>query len=67
MTHRPRATVHRIVEVRFVQTLAQGRPMSEAPILCSCSEVTSSGKWEQHRGPSLPALAKRESDRRMAA
>lgn len=42
---------HVIVDVRFQQTAEQGRPMTEAPILCSCGEVTTSGEWETHRGP----------------
>ena len=65
MTHRPRPEIHKIVDVRFAQTAEQGRPSSEAPLLCSCSEVVTSGTWEAHRGPASTALAKRE--RRMPA
>jgi hypothetical protein len=67
MTQRPRATVHRIVEVHFQRTAEQGRPSSEAPILCSCGEVTRSGTWETHRGITLASLKKRESAERLAA
>jgi hypothetical protein len=67
MTQRPRATVHRIVEVHFQRTAEQGRPSSEAPILCSCGEVTRSGTWERHRGVTLASLMKRESAERRAA
>lgn len=41
---------HRIVEVRFAQTAAQGRPSSEAPLLCECGEVMRSAEWDAHRG-----------------
>jgi hypothetical protein len=67
MTQRPRATVHRIVEVHFQRNAEQGRPSSEAPILCSCGEVTRSGTWETHRGITLASLKKRESAERLAA
>lgn len=41
---------HLIAEVRFQQAADQRRPMSEAPLLCTCGEVTTSGGWEAHRG-----------------
>lgn len=44
---------HLIAEVRFEQTARQGRPMSEAPLLCTCGEVTTSGGWERHRGDTV--------------
>lgn len=43
---------HVIAEVRFVQAARQGRPESEAALLCTCGVVTTSGKWDEHRGPS---------------
>ena len=58
---------HLIEEVRFVQTAALGRPMSEAPILCTCGEVTTSGAWEQHRGLSTDAARKARYEREEAA
>jgi hypothetical protein len=50
-----RAVVHRIEEVRFAQTVAQGRPIAESPILCSCSAIVTSGTWELHRGQTADA------------
>lgn len=44
---------HLIMDVRYALMAEQGRPMSEAPILCSCGEVTTSGGWEAHRGLTL--------------
>jgi hypothetical protein len=55
------------VEVHFQRTAEQGRPSSEAPILCSCSQVVTSGTWEKHRGVTLSSLMKRESAERRAA
>lgn len=43
---------HVIAEARFAQAARQGKPESEARILCTCGVVTTSGKWEQHRGDS---------------
>ena len=37
----------------------QGRPMSEAPVLCSCGAVVTSGTWDRHRGLSDPIEAAR--------
>lgn len=48
-----RVARHTIVEVRFQQTVEQRRPVSEAPLLCSCGEVTTSGRWDAHRGPTV--------------
>lgn len=41
---------HRIAEVRFEQTARRGLPSSAAPVLCECGEVTTSGRWDAHRG-----------------
>lgn len=41
---------HVIAEVRFSQAAQQGRPSSEAPLLCTCSAVVTSGTWDEHRG-----------------
>ena len=46
---------HVIEEVRYQQTVAAGRPISESPILCSCSAVVTSGTWDAHRGRTLDA------------
>lgn len=43
---------HTIVSVAFVDTAARGLPSSEAPLECSCGEVTTSGEYTTHRGPS---------------
>lgn len=43
-------TAHRIAEVRFQQAADQGRPSSEAPLLCTCGEDMRSADWEAHRG-----------------
>lgn len=45
---------HRIVEARFQQAADQGRPSSDAPILCTCAAVVSSGTWDRHRGLMSP-------------
>lgn len=50
-----RAAIHRIADVRFQQTAERGLPMDQAPILCECGEVTTSGEWDRHRGLILPA------------
>lgn len=39
-----------IVGPRFQLMVEQGRPQSEAPILCSCGEIVTSGEWDAHRG-----------------
>ena len=49
-------TAHVIEEVRFQQTAEQRRPSSEAPLLCRCGEVTTSGEWEAHRGQTRDQL-----------
>lgn len=54
-----RAAVHVIEEVRFQQAAEQGRPMSEAPVLCRCGAVVTSGTWDRHRGLSDPIEAAR--------
>lgn len=41
---------HRIVQVRFRQAAEQRRPSSEAPVLCTCGDVVTSGTWDEHRG-----------------
>lgn len=41
---------HVIVGPRFQLMVEQGRPQSEAPIGCSCGQVTTSGEWDRHRG-----------------
>lgn len=43
---------HQIEWVRFQLMAEQDRPMDQAPLLCSCGEVTTSGEWDEHRGPS---------------
>lgn len=41
---------HLIESVSFQQMAEQGRPMSEAPLRCSCGWLGTSGGWEPHRG-----------------
>lgn len=41
---------HLIEWVRYALMAEQGRPMSEAPLLCECGEVVTSGTWDRHRG-----------------
>jgi hypothetical protein len=41
---------HLIVSVQFQRMAEEGRPMSEAPLECSCGEWTTSGGWAEHRG-----------------
>jgi hypothetical protein len=45
-----RAARHIIADVRFQQTAERGLPMEQAPLLCECGEVTTSGDWNRHRG-----------------
>lgn len=44
---------HLIEWVRYALMAEQGRPMSEAPLLCSCGAVVTSGTWEGHRGDTI--------------
>ena len=44
---------HTIAEVQFQQMAEQGRPMSEAPLRCSCGAWTTSGQWSDHRGDTV--------------
>ena len=53
---------HTIADVRFAQTVAQGRPVESSPILCSCGQVTTSRGWDAHRGPTADAWKKRVMD-----
>lgn len=47
---------HVIETVNFQQMAEQGRPMSEAPLRCSCGAWTTSGGWDAHRGPTQESL-----------
>ena len=58
---------HRIIEARFSQNAAMGRPTAMAPTLCSCGEVTSSGAWEAHRGVTVDAARHAERKAEVAA
>lgn len=44
-------TAHRIASVQFQRMADEGRPMSEAPLRCTCGETVTSGTWDAHRGP----------------
>ena len=44
---------HTIAEVQFQQMAEQGRPMSEAPLRCSCGWLGTSGTFDSHRGPTV--------------
>lgn len=44
---------HLIESVAFQQMAEQGRPMSEAPLRCSCGTWPTSGEWERHRGDTV--------------
>lgn len=50
-----RATMkaHRIVDVAFQRMKDEGRPMTEAPITCTCGAHVTSGTWDVHRGAHL--------------
>jgi len=50
---------HTIVRVAFQANAEAGRPMSEAPVLCRCGAVVTSGAWDRHRGLSDPIEAAR--------
>ena len=66
--HRRATTrLHTIIEVRYAQTVAQGRPIADSPILCSCSAVVTSGTWEAHRGRSIDAARHAERKAEVAA
>lgn len=39
---------HTIVRVAFQANAEAGRPMSEAPVLCRCGAVVTSGTWDRH-------------------
>lgn len=49
---------HTIEEVRFSQARAQGLRDEDAPLLCSCGAVVTSGTWDLHRGRSRDAERK---------
>jgi hypothetical protein len=41
---------HLILSVQFQRMAEEGRPMDDAPLLCSCGTWTTSGGWAEHRG-----------------
>ncbi len=58
---------HVIRRVEFSRMAEEGRPMSEAPLECSCGARVTSGTWESHRGDtSTMARLKRNREERAA-
>lgn len=55
---RNRTSKHLIAEVRYSQTVEQGLPIDQSPLLCTCGVVTTSGSWDHHRGLTVGARRK---------
>lgn len=52
---------HLIESVAFQAMAEQGRPMSEAPLRCSCGWLGTSGGWERHRGLTVERIERNKA------